>query len=810
MKKSIAAIFILMTIGFGQFVPNISVATVDDANATLINSAGLGLNRDFNMWITDQTDWTKLDSITYDFGFYGQAGISGFGFTYMQEGRDILHSGSGQHLGGGFYLGSTSHISSDGYEAIDMGLLYRGFSWFSAGLQWKNLWSRDRGGRQDQQYQVGVAFRPFGNRLTVAYDHRFSSGPYGESSYTYQDGGGIAQLQAEVIDGIKLFAGYDLAEATKGMQVGISVGFGQMSVETFHNFDSNSDYVGPSLTGYFFSEEKLRTVIKSKKPTFVELGFERPMSDSPSPSSFFGSKTVTLREMVDEINALAENPNVDGIILRADHYGSGTGMFQEIVDALRKVKASGKKILAFMDYGSDQQYALACLADSIYLNSGGTLQIMGAGAALMFYKGLFDKLGIDAQFYRRGDYKTAAEPYTREELTETSREAYEEIVHDLQTFYSGMIKRGRGWSDEKLNEVYNQSGFTAPMALKAGLIDGIYHPDEIEKKVKEIAGDKVVLVRIHKQSKPWEYDWKSPAGSKIAVIYAEGPIQPGKSQPSPFGGDKIIGSETTSKAIRKAREDKSVKAIVLRVNSPGGSVLASEDIWREVHRTTHPDSADEENQKPFIVSMGNVAGSGGYYISCAADTIVADSTCITGSIGVLGGKISLGGLFEKIGLNMDVVKEQEHADAWSIHRSFTEEEGKSYQGIIDSFYEQFLSRVAEGRGMTTDEVDAIAQGRIWTGMDAKEIGLVDELGGLERAIEIAEEMAGLDENKYELQINPGIEGVNFEFKIQSKSDMQKLLAAFEEDIPVARLLDRAKLIHDEKVLYLMDLEFIEK
>ena len=285
------------------------------------------------------------------------------------------------------------------------------------------------------------------------------------------------------------------------------------------------------------------------------------------------------------------------------------------------------------------------------------------------------------------------------------------------------------------------------------------------------------------------------SGEKVGIVKLEGPI---------FDVEDLL------KDMDLFAERSDVKAIVLRVNSPGGSVLASEDIWREVHRTTHPDSADEKNQKPFIVSMGNVAGSGGYYISCAADTIVADSTCITGSIGVLGGKISLGGLFEKIGLNMDVVKEQEHADAWSIHRSFTEEEGKSYQGIIDSFYEQFLSRVAEGRGMTTDEVDAIAQGRIWTGMDAKEIDLVDELGGLERAIEIAEEMAGLDENKYELQINPGIEGVNFEFKIQSKSDMQKLLAAFEEDIPVARLLDRAKLIHDEKVLYLMDLEFIEK
>lgn len=808
MKKSVIAILILITTGYGQYVPNISVAAVDDANATLINSAGLGVEHDFNMWITEPTNWTNLDSINYDFGFYGQFGSSGFGFTHMQKGRDLLHTGNGQHIGAGFYLGNTSHISSDGYEAFDMGLLYRGNSWLSAGLQWKNLWSRERGVRQPQQFQVGVALRPFGNRLTVAYDHRFSA-PYNEFS-GFSDLGGFAQIQAEVIDGIKLFASYDLAEATKGMQVGISLGFGQMSVETFHNLNDNNNYVSPSLTGWFYSNENRRSLVKSKKPTFVELGFERPISDSPSPKAFFGPKTVTLRELINEINDLAENPEVDGIILRADHYGSGTGMFQELTDALRKVKVSGKKILAFMDNGSDQQYALACLADSIYLNSGGALAIIGRGMGIGFYKGLFDKLGIDAQFYRRGDYKTAAEPFTRKELTETSREAYEAVLHDLQEVYSGMIKRGRGWSDEKLNEVYDKVLFTAPLALEAGLIDGIYHPDMIEKKVKGIAGEKAVIVKAHKQPKPWEYDWESPAGPKIALIYAEGPIQPGKSQPSPFGGDKIIGSETTSKAIRKARENKSVKAIVMRVNSPGGSVLASEDIWREVHRTTHPDSADEENRKPFIISMGNVAGSGGYYISCAADTIVADSACITGSIGVLGGKISLGGLFQKIGFNVDIVKEQEHADAFGIHRSLTEEEGESYQGIIDSFYEQFLRRVAEGRGMTTEEVDEVAQGRIWTGRAAQKRGLVDELGGLERALEIAEEMAGLDDKGYLLQIDPGTEGMKFEFEVQSQSGLQKLLDAFEDDIPVARLLDRAKLIHDEKVLYLMDIELFEE
>ncbi|MBL7046169.1 MAG: signal peptide peptidase SppA, partial [Candidatus Marinimicrobia bacterium] len=359
-----------------------------------------------------------------------------------------------------------------------------------------------------------------------------------------------------------------------------------------------------------------------------------------------------------------------------------------------------------------------------------------------------------------------------------------------------------------LNEVYNKALYTPPMALETGLIDGIFHPDQIETKMKEIAGDKVKIKKVKKLPRQWVYDWEPVIGPKIALIYAEGPIYPGKSKPSPFGGDKIIGSETTAGAIQAAREDKSVKAIVMRVNSPGGSVLASEDIWREVHRTTHPDSADAENQKPFIISMANVAGSGGYYISCAADTIVADSACITGSIGVLSGKISLGGLFKKIGYNIDIIKETPHAEQFGMHRTFTEEEGQRMQAIVDSYYEQFLDRVSEGRGMTKEEVDAVAQGRIWSGIDAREKGLVDILGGLDTAIEIAREKANLEEGKYNLQIFKGVEPFSFEFNLKTKSELMKILEVFETDVPIAKMLDRAKLINDERFLYLMEEELI--
>lgn len=803
MKKLSALVIIFTTILFGQFVPNYSVGISDDATSQILNSAGLGISRGFNLLFLAPTDFTKLDSSQNDFSMFLQAGRTGFGFTYQKLGRNLFHWGSGKHVWRGIYLGSTSHFSKDGFEATDFGVLYRGFPWFSAGLNWKNQWARKHGGkRASQELGLGVAFRPICNRLTLAYDHRVSF----EAQTLFGNGtdlGGIAQILIEPIDGLTLFSSYDTE--TQGIQVGVSVGFGKLGVKTYHNVDKDRKY-GSSLVGFQVSKEIRRTVFRKKVPTFIELTFDRPITDSPTSRAFFGPKTITLRELNDKIKEMAKDPSIDGIILKPDMYTAGTGMMEELVQSLKEFKASGKKVFAFIDAAEDAQYALACVADSIFLNSGGILDVDGIAFGIGFWKGLFDKIGVEAQVYRRGDYKTAAEPFTREHLSETSREAYKAVLEDMQSIYSGMIRKGRGWSQEKLNEVYAAALFTPSMALKAGLIDGFYHPDQIEK----VAGKEAKIIKSHKQPKQWVYDWDSGAKTKIAIIYAEGPIVPGKSQPSPFGGDKIIGSETTTKAIRKAREDKSVKAIVMRVNSPGGSVLASEDIWREVHRTTHPDSADEKNRKPFIISMANVAGSGGYYIACAADTIVADSSTITGSIGVLSGKISVGGLFQKIGLNVDIVKEQPHAEMFGLHRPFTDEEGQRMQDIVDSYYEQFLDRVAEGRGMTRNEVNEIAQGRIWSGIDAKKIGLVDVLGGLESAIDIAREKAGLEEDAYQLQIYKGVEEMKFEFRAESTSELLSLIEAFDTEVPLSKMLDRAKLINDEKFLYLMEEELIRK
>jgi len=804
MKRFIIFILFLTVSISAQVIPvapNTSAAITDDAGSLVLNPAGLGIQRRGNFLLLGQSNFEGPSG--YNLSLYSQVKRSGFGFTFREEGRSIVHWGSGQHFGQGFYMGNTSHLSIDGFEAIDLGIMYRGFPQFSSGLMWKSFWSRKRMGREDQMINLGFAFRPFGNRITFAYDHRFSF-----PAFTYEnpsDLGGIAEIQTELLDGLKLVASYDLKE--KGVQIGLGFGFGEMSIETYHDLDADNMYVR-NLTGFLTSEEIRRSIFRKSPPTFVELSFALPVTDSPSPRVFLGPKTITLKDLRDAIKEMAKNPEIDGIILKPDLFVSGIGMMEEIYRSLLDFKENGKTIYAFLDMGSDISYALATVADSIYLNSGGLLMVDGLAVSISFLKGLFDKIGVEAQFYRRGDYKTAAEQFTRESLTETSREAYEEVLRDMHQVFSTMIKQGRGWSGEKLNEVYEDALYTPPMALEAGLIDGIFFPDQIKSKMENIFGKKVKIQKVDKRPRLWKHDWEDEYLPKIAIIYAEGTILPGRSLPSPFIGTKVIGSKTTTKAIRKAREDNSIKAIVMRVNSPGGSILASEDIWREVHRTTHPDSADKKYRKPFIISMANVAGSGGYYIACAADSIVSDSSTITGSIGVLSGKISFEGLMKKIGLQVEIVKEQPHAEQNSFFRPFTDEEGERMQSVVDSYYEQFIERVSEGRNMSLDEVDSIAQGRIWSGVDAKEIGLVDDLGGLDRALEIAREAAQLKEDRYQVVIFKGVEGFPLQFQSEAQNDLSHLLKALDADIPFSRLLDRAKLIHDEPFLFLMEGELI--
>jgi protease-4 len=360
----------------------------------------------------------------------------------------------------------------------------------------------------------------------------------------------------------------------------------------------------------------------------------------------------------------------------------------------------------------------------------------------MFFKNDLEKLDVEMQIIRHGKFKSAVEPYMLEKMSDANREQYELLLNTAWGSMTKAVSASRNISVEKLNELAdNMTIQDAKIAKAEGLVDDILFKDEllaaIKTKLNIEADDDIQSITLKKYSKsvsktPFNPKKEKKSENQIAVIYASGEINSGKSK------NNVMGSETISAAIREARLDDDVKAIVLRVNSPGGSAMASDVMWREVVLA--------KQAKPVIVSMGNVAASGGYYIACAADKIVADEKTITGSIGVFGVIPNAQGLMNnKLGITFDRVKTNKHADIMSVFKPLTAEERDIIQIGVEKIYDDFITKVAEGRGMTKEEVDAIGQGRVWTGLDAIKIGLVDEIGGLERAIEIAKTTAKLDD-----------------------------------------------------------------
>jgi len=364
----------------------------------------------------------------------------------------------------------------------------------------------------------------------------------------------------------------------------------------------------------------------------------------------------------------------------------------------------------------------------------GYLMFTGLNAEVTFIKGTLDKLGVVADLEHIGDYKTASDLVTRDKMSEAHREVVNSLLDDMYDQIIRDVAVQRGWTQEEVKSKIDQGPFTASEAHEANLVDTLIYYDQIDDLVKQMVGEKPHRVDGKKYANRtyYKYSWAIPP--KIAVISATGSIFEGENRKDFLWGD-IMGSETIANAIKTAREDKAVKAIVFRVDSPGGSGFASDVILREIIRT--------KGEKPFIVSMSDVAGSGGYWISLAADTIVSLPGTYTGSIGVITGKISLEGLYEKIGFTKEVIKRGKHADFYTATRQFTDEEREVVKRQIREFYDDFVQKVAEGRGMSYEEVDAIGQGRVWTGRQARGNGLVDEIGGMDLALAIAKEKAGI-------------------------------------------------------------------
>ncbi|MFP4046331.1 MAG: signal peptide peptidase SppA [Bacteroidales bacterium] len=449
--------------------------------------------------------------------------------------------------------------------------------------------------------------------------------------------------------------------------------------------------------------------------------------------SFKPQSSLGLNEILANIEKAGKDDNIEGIYLELTAIPAGMATIEEIREALIKFKETGKFIIAYSDNYVQTSYYLASVADKIYVNPAGRINLTGLNSQVMFFKEALDELGVEPQIIRHGKFKSAIEPFTRNDMSEENRTQIMEYVSDLWSTMAEGIEEFRGIDNEKINELAeNLSLETAENALEQKFVDGLKYKDEILGELKDSSKtdkDDVDFVNLNKYNRvPEIKDYKGLATDKIAVVYAMGSVIMGE------GEEGSIGSDRISRAIREARKDSTIKAIVFRVNSGGGSALASEVIWRELKLASET--------KPVIASLGDVAASGGYYIVAPADTIVANPNTITGSIGVFGIIPNVKELMnDKLGIYMDVAKTNKHSDIGNPFRSLTDYEKQVIKNGIEDVYDNFVGRVADGRNMTKEEVDEIGQGRVWSGIDAKNIGLVDLFGGLDKAIEIAGEKA---------------------------------------------------------------------
>ena len=466
--------------------------------------------------------------------------------------------------------------------------------------------------------------------------------------------------------------------------------------------------------------------------------------EEPLAKAFGIRQKQSFTSLMTQLRKAKVDDRIGAVLLDIDMLQIGWGKTEELRDAIKDFKASGKPVYAWMEMGTNKEYYLATAADKVFLPPSGDLYINGFAAEAMFYKGSLDKLGIEADVIQIGPkYKNAPDEYTKTSMGEGQREVINAILDEYFTRYTAGIADARKKSVDDVKTMIDNAPFNANQAKAAGLIDDTVYRDEVNDQLKEKLGykkdDKLRTISGGNYRDVPSDDLGLNNGEKVAVIFASGAIASGRSSSGPLNGE-MVGSDTVVDAINDAAEDKGVKAIVLRVDSPGGSALASDLMWHAIEKA--------KEKKPVVVSMADVAASGGYYISCNANKIIAEPETITGSIGMFMGKPVVKGFYQWLGVSNEYVMRGKNAGIFRETEHWTpDERAKMVEQSNAVYYDNFVPKVAKGRNLTPDKVDEIGQGRVWTGTQGKANGLVDDFGGLEKAISVAKELANLPADK---------------------------------------------------------------
>lgn len=492
---------------------------------------------------------------------------------------------------------------------------------------------------------------------------------------------------------------------------------------------------------------------KKKNPVrWAEITITGSYEEAAEAMSLFGGGSETLAVGLNRLKKAADDIEVEGVLLTLKSPSLGWGKIHEFRQAIKQIQAKGKKVFAYCDSPGNAGYVLAASCDKVLMPESGSIMLLGLRMEISFYKNLFTKLNIQPDMLRVGKYKAAAEPFMRTQMSEHFRKEMGEILDDDFEIMVSSIAEDRNISKEKVENIIDHGPYSTPAAFKLGLVDRMLYVDELPAFLqKESDSQPVKLVKSYGKKKV-DTDFSGPLGfmkllntlmggqqkkrsssnPKIAIVHATGTITTGKSTVS-FMGVGTLGADTFIKAVNQAANDKTVKAIVLRIDSPGGSALASDLMWRALQKAG----------KPIIVSMGDVAGSGGYYIAMGADYIFAEPGTLTGSIGVVGGKVALNGLYEKVGITTTVLSRGKNSGATSLLTPFSESERNAMTSMILDTYKQFTTKAATGRKMEYAKLEKLARGRVYSGKKALQLGLVDELGTMDAAIAKAKKLSGV-------------------------------------------------------------------
>ena len=820
MRKLIHIIIIIFTLSMlaGQDTwGGVSVATPENLDAITNNPAGLGISRG-----NQSGFYIPFDST---FTIHSSSRMDGFGYDLKYEfidGKfpDTFNPSDG-NVGIGFSIFHNvfAGIKWNKHHLVDFGFLYRPFNFASIGLV--TQFNDDLA--QYNHSIFGIALRPLpflNHKLTFGVDVNFTN----ENTSDYSP-----HISLQPLDGINLSARAN--SDFDDFQINLGFNFGKESVYSPTTYNDVNEVTGG--IGFYTSSQKQNSIFNKKaKDTqkFIRMKLsglfieEKPVTPpfnfdfNISPFSNKPETGIQLRTWIEEIDNYTDDPEIDGFIIDIGNVRAGFAKRGEIYSALSRFKEKGKSIIVYADKGiSNIDYYLVSMADEIYLNEYTGIDLKGLRIEISFLRGLLDTLLIVPEVFRvefdGKSYKTAADQILNKKMSPEMEENYGALLDDFYSIFVDGISQGRNWDSNHTEEIIDNGPYFRPQdAITAGLADSIMYPDQFDDYVKSLNDEKVEIIKWKDIDRADDYvhEWSPEKKEKIAIIYAVGGIVSGKSNPGP-AGSSIMGDETITKAIKSARENKDIKAIVLRIDSGGGSALASDQMWREVLKTTEEDSS---NVKPFIASMSDVAASGGYYIACQADTIVAHDATVTGSIGVIGLRLNFSKLMNKWGLTSDLIKRGEFSDFGSGNRLISNEEREKIQASINDVYNKFKDRVIKGRDdfPETGDLDDVAMGRVFTGMRAHNdisIPLVDVKGGLQTAINLAKSAAGLEGKEIEIVEYPQNEDnfMKFAAKIGSTNYLNLLPEKLSQELEVLNLIP---ILLDNEIQMLLPYSFIIK